>query len=233
MWRQLATPGGLRLLAAALSEGSRHPPHGDGGTAFGRRVNRNPSETLRRAGRGRRHHVNRAIPVLALAIGVSSCSSGGPPSAERSPIPSPPVTTSSTPAVASASPPPSTRAAGVSGVRNLVADVKVRQQLLTAYRAARPALPSTDVTGPDKGSVYYSLDADTGTYWAAATFSPSHDADTSARAAFQDGENIGVFTRAADSEWTASVHERPQYPCAEDFPPKVLRVWGLQYDTDC
>lgn len=94
-------------------------------------------------------------------------------------------------------------------------------------------MPPSDITGPDKGSVYYALDNTTGTYWATATFSPSKQADSSAQAAFQDGENIGVFKRPAGGSWVASVHERQHFPCLGDFPVAVVSAWGLSYDAGC
>lgn len=90
-----------------------------------------------------------------------------------------------------------------------------------------------DTTGPDKGSVYYALDNTTHTYWATATFSPSQQADSSAQAAFQEGENIGVFKRSPGGSWIASVHERLHFPCPGDIPTDVLRAWGLRTDAGC
>jgi hypothetical protein len=91
----------------------------------------------------------------------------------------------------------------------------------------------SDITGPDKGSVYYAIDNMTGTYWATATFSPSQHADSSAQAAFQDGENIGVFKRTAGGSWVASIHERSHFPCPADVPAAVLKAWGLRLDASC
>jgi hypothetical protein len=118
-------------------------------------------------------------------------------------------------------------------VQNLAADATVRQQLLAAYRSARHNMSPEDITGPDKGSVYYALDNTTRTYWATATFSPSKRADPSAQAAFQEGENIGVFKRTDSGSWTASVHERSHFPCRGDVPASVLKAWGLAYDAGC
>ena len=120
-----------------------------------------------------------------------------------------------------------------SGVRNLAADATVRQQLLAAYRTARRDVAPRDVTGPDRGSVYYAVDNATGTFWATATFSPSKQADQSAQAAFQDGKNIGVFKRTASGSWIASVHERQHFPCPDDVPAAVISAWGLGYDGGC
>ncbi len=81
-----------------------------------------------------------------------------------------------------------------------------------------------DIAGIEPGSVYYSRDNETGTYWALATFVPSEAADEEALVHFQDQPHL--FTRPAGGAW-AVVGPVGPIVCPSSVPQAVYAVWGL------
>jgi hypothetical protein len=112
-------------------------------------------------------------------------------------------------------------------VRNLVVDASVRSSLTAAFVGFKQ-IESTDVAGTEAGSVYYAYDPSTGTYWAMARFVPSATASQNVLVGFQDGGNIGLFTRTGTGIWQVAMAGEPPL-CAElrYFPKSVLTAWAI------
>ena len=166
------------------------------------------------------------LGLLAMVAGctATSASSAAAPGHGRSASPAAAAAVSSGAASGSAS-------AGPGGARDLAVSRAVRNELAAAYADFR-GISLSDVEGTEPGSVYYAYDPATDTYWARATFVPSRTASFKVLVGFQDGADIGLFTRAARSGWQVERGGEPVV-CAEVvfFPVAVLRAWSLSTDT--
>jgi hypothetical protein len=166
---------------------------------------------------------------LLATVAVAGCTATSTPSLAalgHSRSASPTATTAVSPGAASGS-----ASAGPGGVRNLAVSRAVRNELTAAYADYRE-ISLSDVAGTEPGSIYYAYDPATDTYWARATFVPSRTASFKVLAGFQDGADIGLFTRAARSGWQVELGGEPVV-CTEVvfFPPAVLIAWSLSTDT--
>jgi hypothetical protein len=115
----------------------------------------------------------------------------------------------------------------------LVADAKVRQELLATFIAFRSnganapgyaAIPPSAVAGFAPRTLQYGYDPATGTYWAVAGFNATKAASqTAAFIGFQDGGNDAVFRRLRGGSW------RVKYvgPCMLGLPVGVAAALGL------
>jgi hypothetical protein len=176
--------------------------------------------------------------VAVAGCAATSTSSPAAPGHSRSASPAPATAVSPAPATA-VSPAPATAVspvavsapAGTGAVRKLPVSRDVRNELTAAYVNLRE-ISLSDVAGTIPGSVYYAYDPATDTYWAEATFLPSHTASQRVLVGFQDGGSIGLFARAARSSWQVQLGGEPVV-CAEVpfFPPAVLMAWSLPTDT--
>ena len=165
-----------------------------------------------------------SLAATALAAGLTACS--GTAHLQEAAGQTSAPTASPSP---SASPSSSATSGQVRDVAvNLPATPELRAELLRAYVAARPDVRSQEVSGPDKGSLYYAYDTRTSTYWAIAWFHPSPQARYQTQVNFQDGMGGGVFIRTVGHRWRAIVHERANLPCPGDVPAAVLRAWRLR-----
>jgi hypothetical protein len=115
----------------------------------------------------------------------------------------------------------------------LVADAKVRQELLATFIAFRSngantpgyaAIPPSAVGGISAGTLYYAIDPATGTHWAVASFYATQAAGpTSAFVGFQDGGNDAVFRRLRGGSWQVKYVG----PCRTGLPARVAAALGL------
>jgi hypothetical protein len=167
------------------------------------------------------------LGVLAM-VAVAGCTA--------SPAPGP-VATGQGRSAASAAAPVSPGAAsgsasaGPGDIRNLPASRAVRDELTAAYAHNR-GIPLSDVAGINPGSLHYAYDPATYTYWAEASFLPSNTAPSQVLVGFQDGVEIGLFTKIANGSWRVQIGGEPVVCTAvQFFPPAVLRAWSLPADT--
>lgn len=163
------------------------------------------------------------LATVAVA-GCTATSTSSPAAQDRSA--SPAATTVVSPRATSDSAP-----AEPGGVRNLVVNRNVLNELTAAYADYRGISPS-DVAGTRPGRVYYAYDPATYTYWAQADFAPSSTASFKVLVGFQDGASIGLFTRIGNGSWQVQLGGEPVV-CAEVrfFPQAVLTAWSLRPDT--
>ena len=157
-----------------------------------------------------RHHVPLASP------GPTS----SPGKVGQSPVPTPPAPTPPA-STSSASPGEST------GIQNLLVSSAVRSQLIAAYVAMRQ-IPAPDVSGTEPNGVYYAYDPATNTYWALAHFTPTQGDPLSVQYGFQDGGDIGMFTKIGSGPWSVQSGGMPAV-CIESrfFPKAVLTSWEI------
>jgi len=170
---------------------------------------------------------------LLAAVTMTGCSgspaSGGPGAAghpSSRPASTAPGTASaglspsSTPGL-SASPTEST------GIENLLVSSAVRSQLTATFEALKK-ISASDVSGTVPDSVYYAYDEVTKTYWALARFLPSRTAPLDVVVDFQDGANMGLFTKIGSGPWQVQLGGEPAV-CVEKrfFPKAVLAVWAI------
>ena len=183
--------------------------------------------------------------MLGCALVLAGCSSAAPATALRHGVAStssttaPQVTTSSAPAVSS--PKSTTTSTVASGLPaqlptsgpavNLPVSSADLAALLAAY-SSYTGVPSADIAGSDPGSAHEAWDPSTRTFWATARFSPSPSAAQYA-AAFQDGGDIGIFTRTPAGSWAMSRAAGEPFPCPVDFPAEVQAVWGFTASPYC
>jgi DNA-binding beta-propeller fold protein YncE len=117
-------------------------------------------------------------------------------------------------------------------VQDEVATSAIKAALVAAF-AAFSKLKMAQVAGTVPGSVYYSYDLTTRTYWAEAAFTPARgDPPT----LMQDAGGFGVFSRPVGGDWRDLGSSLP-IACEElaVVPPSVLALWGVAPTdaTDC
>ena len=112
----------------------------------------------------------------------------------------------------------------VDQVENLTATLSVKRQLVAAF-AVGSHLTVAKVAGTAPGSVYYSFDKTTGTYWAEGAFVP---AKGDPPAMMQDAGAFGVFSRATGGTWKFLGSSLP-IACEElrVVPKAVLALWAV------
>jgi len=103
---------------------------------------------------------------------------------------------------------------------------------LEAAYSSYTQVPSADIAGAEPGSAHEAWDPATRTFWATAKFSPTPSAAQYA-AAFQDGGDIGIFTRSQSGSWTMTRAGGEPFPCPVDFPADVQAVWGFTASPYC
>lgn len=163
---------------------------------------------------------------LLASIGVVGCtanSAASPPASGNG-------QTTSSPVVASSSTPTpivSSTPTGSGGISNLVVTGATRSELTAAYAAYKGILLSY-VAGTRPNSVYYAFDPATDTYWAMATFEASTTAPLNVTVNFQDGGDIGFFTKVGSGTWQVQLGGEPA-ECTElrFYPQAVLTAWSL------
>jgi hypothetical protein len=155
-------------------------------------------------------------PVLQRQVppgssGVTPSASGVTPSATTAP------TASSTPAGSAVS----------AAVRNLTVTGATRSSLTTAF-AAFKGIPQSDIAGTRPNSVYYAFDPAADTYWALAEFTATTTAPQDVTVNFQDGGDIGLFTKVGANPWQVRLGGIPP-ECNElkFYPQVVLAAWSL------
>jgi hypothetical protein len=163
---------------------------------------------------------------LLASIGVAGCTSSSavsPPAAVTSqPTSSAAVAPSSAPTpTVSPTPTPS------SGISNLVVTAATRSALTTAYAAYKGISPAY-IAGTRPGSVYDAFNPATDTYWAMATFEATATAPMNVTVNFQDGGDIGFFTKVGSGTWKVQLGGEPA-ECTElrFYPQAVLTAWSL------
>jgi hypothetical protein len=196
-----------------------------------------PIETLETS-MNRTLHVSQRISWSALAVMVAACAglmcvgcaqNARPVAASTAAISRPSTIASAAP---SATGSPSATTPSDLPVK-LVADAKVRQELLATFIAFRSngantpgyaAIPPSAVAGIAPGTLHYGYDPATGTYWALVGFNATKAASqTAAFVGFQDGGNEAVFRQLHGGSW------RVKYvgPCMTGLPVSVAAALGL------
>ncbi|HEX3705332.1 MAG TPA: hypothetical protein VHV76_01755 [Mycobacteriales bacterium] len=164
-----------------------------------------------------------ALSLAAAAAGCSSGSSGGSTAAP----PTTPLTETYTPTESTATtrtftpPPPTT------GAADLVLASAIRAELIHA-QAQVENLPDSAYTGFYKGTAYYALDRDTGTYWAAGSLLPSKHS-LRAQVSVQDEGGYLLFDKKPGAQWrvyNVGLEGEPDVTACPVRPPAdVLTVW--------
>jgi hypothetical protein len=149
--------------------------------------------------------------VAPGSSGVTPSASGVTPSATTAP------TASSTPGGSAVS----------AAVRNLTVTGATRSSLTTAF-AAFKGIPQSDIAGTRPNSVYYAFDPAADTYWALAEFTATATAPQDVTVNFQDGGDIGLFTKVGANPWQVRLGGIPP-ECNElkFYPQVVLAAWSL------
>lgn len=191
------------------------------------------------------------MPVIAVGrqvlVGIGLLASIGLAGCTSHPAPSPPSSgtgqTVSSPAVASGSTPPptpivsstptptgsggtSSTPTGSGGVSDVIVTAATRSDLTAAYAAFKGISPSY-IAGTRSNSVYDAFDPATDTYWAMATFVATTTAPQNVTVNFQDGGDIGFFTRVGSGTWKVQLGGEPA-ECTElrFYPQAVLTAWS-------
>ena len=104
--------------------------------------------------------------------------------------------------------------------------------MIAAY-SAYTRLASSDIAGIVPGYLYLAHVPTSDTDLAVAKFTPSAQAPSQAVVAFQDGGNIGVFSRPAGGTWTMTAIGGEPFPCPGALPAAVQTLWGLTSSPYC
>jgi hypothetical protein len=175
--------------------------------------------------------------VVAIAVwphGHGSATPAEPtPTPTITPAPSKPTPStgrSNSPGAETTTPPPAT-STGTASAENLPIPDDVRQQLVTAFVAAKKVQPS-EVSGTKPGTVYYGYLPATDTYWAVAEFSLSPSASEQTKIDFQDGADQATFHRQAGQPWQVTIGDIP-WPCPGDLPDAMMSAWNMSISPGC
>jgi hypothetical protein len=168
--------------------------------------------------------------LLAVAMTGCSASPASGPGAAEHPSSRPASTapgTASSGQSPSSTPGVSTSPTESTAIQNLLVSSAVRSQLTAAFEALKK-ISASDVSGTVPNSVYYAYDQATNNYWALARFLPSRTAPLDVVVDFQDGGDMGLFTKIGSGPWQVQVGGEPAV-CAEKrfFPKAVLAVWAI------
>jgi hypothetical protein len=108
-----------------------------------------------------------------------------------------------------------------------------------AYKLRYEEMVSTDritwgqvlePSGPSQPLLAY--DAGDQRDWAIAAFNLTIPASYKAEVSFQDGGNMGIFTKIGSGKWV--MKGSPGFPlCAKDVPSVVAHLWGLKNYPAC
>lgn len=160
----------------------------------------------------------RALSAAFLALGCAGCAATAKPT-QSAAAPSATTPSATTPTTALSA--------------NLVADARVRQELLATFTAFRgnaantpgyAAIPPSAVARITPRTLHYGYDPATGTYWAVAGFSATEAASrTAAFVGFQDGGNEAVFMQPSGGSW----HVKSVGPCMTGLPVSVAAAMKL------
>jgi hypothetical protein len=162
--------------------------------------------------------------VLLASIGVAGCtanSTASPPASGPTQTTSPaavapsssgvtPSSSGVTPSATTAPTASSTSAgsADSAAVRNLTVTGATRSTLTAAF-AAFKGIPLSDIAGTRPNSVYYAFDPAADTYWALAEFAATTSAPLNVTVNFQDGGDIGLFTKVGAGTWQVRIDGIP------------------------
>jgi hypothetical protein len=108
-------------------------------------------------------------------------------------------------------------------------------QDLAAFEAAYASfrsIPESDIGGVVAGSTHEAFQPSAQLFWGTARYEPSQSAGQDA-ASFQDGGNIGVFTRTTGGAWKMVEVGGEPFPCPGELPVDVLSAWGLTTSPYC
>jgi hypothetical protein len=108
-------------------------------------------------------------------------------------------------------------------------------QDLAAFEAAYASfrgIPESDIAGALPGSTHEAFEPSAQLFWGTARYEPSQSAGQDA-ASFQDGGNVGVFTRTPTGAWKMVEVGGEPFPCPGELPADVLRVWGMTTSPYC
>ncbi|HVV75488.1 MAG TPA: hypothetical protein VHC43_05580 [Mycobacteriales bacterium] len=161
---------------------------------------------------------------LVVAIAAVGCSTGSGGSAR----PQPTVTVSASDSfapLASETPTPSPR----SGASNLFLTQPLRQALIHA-KAQEVHVSDSAFVSLYKGSAFYAIDHDTGTYWAGASVVPSRHS-IRAQVSSQDEGGYNIFELKPGGTWQIfdtgldGPQAREGGQCPVKIPSDVLAVW--------
>lgn len=165
------------------------------------------------------------LVFVVMATLASACSGGAPASIGE-------ATTTSTsmpidlPTSTTLPAPTTTEASLPTVAENIPATAALNSELVAAF-AAYQQIPTSDVGSTVAGSEYEAY-LPTGTlYWAVARFMPSQSAGADV-VVFQDGGNIGVFTRAPSGSWVMKRTGGEPFPCPGVLPSTAMTLWGMQ-----
>lgn len=177
--------------------------------------------------------------ATGLAVVVSACGTGSPTAAKVSSTTEPPSTSTTTSVAPATSAPPASTVPS-SSVPDLptsgppedlpvtTADLDGFEEAFSVYNG----IPVSDIAGVVSGSTHEAYEPSTRTYWATARFNPSASAGQNV-ADFQDGGDIGIFTRSPSATWAMSRPGGEPFPCPGDFPADVQTLWGLTSSPYC
>jgi hypothetical protein len=174
----------------------------------------------------RSHSARRTATAAVVLIALAGCSSAAKPHTAA------PAATSRVSTAATPSPPAvSATVPTEPGAQNLTASAAIKRRLLAVYAAAK-ALPLSQVTGPNAGTMYYGFMPSTDTYWAIAQFSLTPSAPQEAAVNMQDGGNLGVFSSRGGQTWMVRRGGMP-FPCPGEIPAALMSVWNLKFSPGC
>ncbi len=108
-------------------------------------------------------------------------------------------------------------------------------QDLAAFEAAYASfrgIPESDIGSTQPGSTHEAFQPSAQMFWGTARYEPSQSAGQDA-ASFQDGGNVGVFTRTPAGAWKMTEVGGEPFPCPGELPPDVLSVWGMTTSAYC
>lgn len=108
-------------------------------------------------------------------------------------------------------------------------------QDLAAFEAAYASfrgIPESDIAGTEPGSTHEAFQPSAQMFWGTARYEPSQSAGQDA-ASFQDGGNVGVFTRVPGGTWKMTEVGGEPFPCPGELPADVLSVWGMTTSPYC
>jgi hypothetical protein len=168
------------------------------------------------------------------AVSISGCSGGTSqvdaaarvPPALTAPSTTEVLPPSSTPPVVSTTTPPKPS----STPTNIPATNALNESLVEAF-ASYQHIPVADVGATVAGSEHEAYLPSGDTYWATARFMPAASAGADV-VVFQDGGNIGIFSRSSAGSWSMDRTGGEPFPCPGVLPSVVLDLWALQ-SADC
>ena len=178
------------------------------------------------------------VAAVALAVTLAACSATAPadkgagsPSSSTSTTTAVPATTVPR-SVPSTSAPPVPQSLPTSGpTENLTPSAQDLAAFEAAYASFR-GIPESDIAGAEPGSTHEAFQPAAQMFWGTARYEPSQSAGQDA-ASFQDGGNVGVFTRTPAGAWKMTEVGGEPFPCPGELPADVLSAWGMTTSPYC